>query len=125
MEKSLPRHGPHTSHAIVGETLAELVHHDEGNAQGVVGTTEFLRETKQKAPGLWKLSPAVPGQQRGGQSQTQVLTAAYMACGMDPLNLHGREETAQLSCFGQGSPVNQPDWCWPGKEVHGDSQTTS
>lgn len=30
--KSLPRHRPHTSHAIVGEALAELVHHDEGNA---------------------------------------------------------------------------------------------
>lgn len=48
-----------------------------------------------------------------------------MARGMGLLNLHRCEETPQLSCFGQGSPVNQPDWCWPGKEAHGDSQTTS
>lgn len=45
MGKLAPRHRPHTSHAIVGEALAELVHHDEGNAQGVVGATEFLWET--------------------------------------------------------------------------------
>lgn len=45
MGKSLPRHRPHTSHAIVGEALTELVHHNEGNAQGVVGATEFLWET--------------------------------------------------------------------------------
>lgn len=34
----------HTFHAIVGEALAELIHHDEADAERIVGPTYFLQE---------------------------------------------------------------------------------
>lgn len=51
-------HRPHTSHAIVGEALTELVHHNEGNAQGVVGATEFLWETNKNISTVKAFTPA-------------------------------------------------------------------
>lgn len=31
-----------TFHAIIGKALTEFIHHNEGNAQWIVGATDFL-----------------------------------------------------------------------------------
>lgn len=45
-----------TFHAIIGKSLAEFIHHDEGNADWVAGAKDFLFKEKAKV-NKWAFSP--------------------------------------------------------------------
>lgn len=49
----------HTFHAIVGEALAKLIHHNEGDAERVIGTTYFLKKQTRKKVVSYKTCPSV------------------------------------------------------------------